>query len=239
MTEQHEELEMERGLIGPDIVGENLELDIGASEKTMKVMREKIEREGDGEEIQTVVMYEQRTREVEPYSGQSQEAFVEQRMRGMEEVETIHESSQVVSEDNIEDLKETLLEVESIRQGLQDVERLKVSLQKVEILEQKLRELQQTGKRGGESDEWYILLEHKLMGSSTAKRLLGVEISEQKLQDIEQKRQQPEEKGDWYLLLDRKPLVVSSASAGMQIHSFRCPESVKNSINNKQNLINC
>lgn len=223
VIEQHEELEMERNLMRPDIIGENLELDIGGNVKILKVMREKTEQEWDGEEIQTVVMYEQRTQEVEPYTRQSQEGLVEQRIRGMEVEDTVHErilkTCQEVSEENIEELEETLLEVESIEQELKNIERLKVRLQEVEILEQKLQQVQQAGRQRGQSDDWYILLEHKLMESSAPARLLGVETSGPKLQDIEKKRQERGERGDWYFLLDRKPLVVSSASAGMQLHS--------------------
>ncbi|XP_053467641.1 protein 4.1b isoform X2 [Ictalurus furcatus] len=223
VIEQHEELEMERNLMRPDAVGENLELDIEGNEQILKVMREEIVQDGDGEEIQTVVMYEQRAQEVETYTGQSQKVFVEQRMRGMEGVDTVHElmlkTRQVVSEENIEELEETLLEVESIEQRLQDIERLKFRLQEVEILEQKLAKVQQAGRQRGESDDWYILLEHKLMESSAPARILRVETSEQKLQDIKQKIQEREERGDWYLLLDRKPLLVSSASAEIDIQS--------------------
>lgn len=223
VIEQHEELEMERNILRPDAVGENLELDIEGNEQILKVMREKIVQDGDVEEIQTVVMYEQRAQEVETYTGQSQKVFVEQRMRGMEGVDTVHElmlkTRQVVSEENIEELEETLQELESIEQRLQDIERLKVRLQEVEILEQKLAKVQQAGRHRGESDDWYILLEHKLMESSAPARILRVETSEQKLQDIKQKIQEREERGDWYLLLDRKPLLVSSANAGMQLHS--------------------
>uniref|UniRef100_W5UHX7 Protein 4.1 n=1 Tax=Ictalurus punctatus TaxID=7998 RepID=W5UHX7_ICTPU len=223
VIEQHEELEMERNILRPDAVGENLELDIEGNEQILKVMREKIVQDGDVEEIQTVVMYEQRAQEVETYTGQSQKVFVEQRMRGMEGVDTVHElmlkTRQVVSEENIEELEETLQEVESIEQRLQDIERLKVRLQEVEILEQKLAKVQQAGRQRGESDDWYILLEHKLMESSAPARILRVETSEQKLQDIKQKIQEREERGDWYLLLDRKPLLVSSANAAIDIQS--------------------
>lgn len=217
VTEQHEELEMERSLMRPDVVGENLELDIGANEQLLNVMREKIEREGAGEEIDTVVMYEQRTQEVKSYAGLSQEVFVEQKVSGMEVVhELMLKTGQVVSEENIEQLEDTLLEVELIEQRLQDIERVKVKLQEVEFLEQKL---QQAERQQRESDDWYILLEYKLIESSAPKQLLGMKSFEQKLQEIEQKRQEQGEKGDWYLLLDPKPLVVSSANAGMQIHS--------------------
>ncbi|XP_060756137.1 protein 4.1b isoform X2 [Neoarius graeffei] len=217
-TSQHEELEMERNLMKSDIVGEDLEFDIGGSVKILKVMRETLEQEGDGKEIQRVVMYEQRTQEVEPHTGQSQEALVEQRIRGMEVVDTVHDlmlkTSQEVFEENIEELEETIQEVESIEQRLKDLERLKVRLQEVEVLEQKLQQVQQAGRQRRQSDDWYILLEHKLMGSSVPARLLGVATSGQKLQDVEKKRQERGERGEWYLLLDRKSLGVSSASAG-------------------------
>lgn len=219
VTEQHEELEMERKLVRPDTTGEDLVLDTGVNKKILKVMRETIEQNGDGEKVQKEVMYEQRTQDLEPYIGQSQEAFVEQRMRGMEVVETVHalmlKTSETVSEENIEDLEKTLLEVESIGQRLQDVERLKVRLQEVEMLEQKLQEIQQAERRQEESDDWYILLEHKLMETSTLRSLLGAKTSEQNLQDIEQKRQELGDRGDWYLLEDS---VVSLASAGMQMY---------------------
>ncbi|XP_053083902.1 protein 4.1b isoform X2 [Pangasianodon hypophthalmus] len=225
VTERHEELEMERNLMRPDVAEENLKLDIEASEQILKVMRKKIEQEGDGEELQTVVMYEQRTQEVEPHTGQFQEFFVEQSMRGMEVVDTVHElmlkTGQVVSEENIEELEETLLEVESIEQRLEDIQRLKVRLQEVDILQQKLEEVQQARRQRGESDDWYVLLEHKLMESLAPTRILVVETSEQKLQDIEKKRQEQRQRGDWYLLLDRKPLVISSASAAEQKAEIR------------------
>ncbi|KAF4075944.1 hypothetical protein AMELA_G00224640 [Ameiurus melas] len=213
VIEQHEELEMERNIMRPDAVGENLELDIESNEQILKVMREKIVQDGDGEEVQTVVMYEQRAQEEETCTGQSQKVFTEQRMKGMEGVDTEHElmlkTRQVVSEENIEELEETLLEVESIEQKLHDIERLKVRLQEVEILEQKLEKVQQAGRQRGESDDWFTLLEDKLMESSAP-----ASFSVQKLQDIKQKIQDREESGDWYLLLDRKSLLVSSASAG-------------------------
>ncbi|MCJ8745593.1 hypothetical protein PDJAM_G00132030 [Pangasius djambal] len=229
VTERHEELEMERNLMRPDVAEENLEPDTEASGQILKVMREKIEQEEDGEELQTVVMYEQRTQEVESHTGQFQEVFVEQSMRRMEVVDTVHEltlkTSQVVSEEtegkNVEELEETLLEVKSIEQRLEDIERLKGRLQEVEILQQTLQQVQQAGRQRGESDDWYVLLEHKLMESSAPTRILGVETPEQKLQDIEKKRQEQRERGDWYLLLERKPLVASSASAAEQKAQIR------------------
>ncbi|KAK3541376.1 hypothetical protein QTP86_024020 [Hemibagrus guttatus] len=218
VTEQHEELEMERNLISPDTVGENLELEIGDSKQILKVMREKIE-EVDGEELQTVVMYEQRRKVVESYTEQSQEAFVEQRIRGMEVVDAVHElmlkTGEVVSEENIEELEEKLQEVESIEQTQQDIERLKLKLQEVEMLEQQLQQVQQAGRQRGENDDWYILLERKLLTSLAPVRLLGVKTSEKKLQQNLERG----DRGDWYLLLDRKPLVVSSANAELDVQS--------------------
>ncbi|XP_027028021.2 protein 4.1b isoform X5 [Tachysurus fulvidraco] len=208
VTEQHEELEMERNL-SPDVVGKNLELETRGSEQIVKVMREMMEGEVDGEELQTVVMYEQRRQVVESYAGQPQEAFVEQRIRT--EHELMLKPGEVVSEENIEELEETLQEVESVERTLQDIERLKGKLQEVELLEQKLQEVQQAGRQLGENDDWYILLENKLMASSAPVRLLGVETSEKKLQ----KKPEQGDRGDWYLMLDRKPLVVSSANAGL------------------------
>ncbi|XP_060717641.1 protein 4.1b isoform X4 [Tachysurus vachellii] len=215
VTEQHEEVEVERNSISPDVVGKNLELETRDSEQIVKVMREMMEGEVDGEELQTVVMYEQRRQVVEPYTGQLQEAFVEQIFRGMEVVDTVRElmlkTGEVVSEENVEDLEKTLQEVESVERTLQDIERLKVKLQEVELLEQKLQEVQQAGRQLGENDDWYILLENKLMASSAPVRLVGVETSEKKLQ----KKLEQGDRGDWYLMLDRKPLVVSSANAGL------------------------
>ncbi|KAF7691879.1 hypothetical protein HF521_010846 [Silurus meridionalis] len=201
VLEQHEELETGRNLIRPDIVGEDLYSDNISIEQLLKNMLEKIEREGDEEEIDTEVMYEQRTQIIETYT--------KQRMRGFEEVEAEHElmlnTGQVVCENNLEELKETLLEVESIEQRLQDIERLKVRIQEVEMLER--RQLR-------DSDDWYILLEHKLIESSAPARLLRVDSSEQKKKNLEWKRKEQGERNDWYLLLDCKPLTVSSAIAG-------------------------
>lgn len=200
LKEQHEELEMERSLTRSDAV-DNQELDMEANEQILKVMRE---REGDG-----AVMYEQRTEEL--YTRQFQEVYVKQSTRGMEVVSTVHEmmlkSGQVVSEENIETLEETLQEVQSIEQRLQDLEKMKVRLQQVEFLEQRL---QQAGRQQRESDDWYILLEHKLVESSAPARLIEVKNGERRLQ--EQERGEP---GEWYLLLDQKPM----ASAGMHIRS--------------------
>ncbi|GAA6071910.1 protein 4.1b isoform X13 [Tachysurus ichikawai] len=214
VTEQHEELELERNL-SPDVVDKNLELETRDSDQIVKVMREMMEGEVDGEELQTVVMYEQRRQVVESYTGQPQEAFVEQRIRGMEVVDTVRElmlkTGEEVSEENIEELEETLQEVESVERTLQDIERLKVKLQEVELLEQKLQEVHQAGRQLGENDDWYILLENKLMASLAPVRLLGVETSVQKLQ----KKLEQGDRGDWYLMLDRKPLVESSANAGL------------------------
>lgn len=212
-TEQHEELEMERNLIIPDTVGEYLEFEAGDSEQILKVMREKIE-DVDGGELQTVVTYEQRRRVVESYT--EQEAFAEQRIRGMEVVDTVHElmlkTGEVVSEENIEELEEQFLEVESIEQTQQGIERLKFKLQEVEMMERQLQQMQQAGRQRGENDEWYILLEHKLITSTAPVRLLGVKTSKQKLQ----RNLERGDRGDWYLLMDRKPLVVN---AGKQLHS--------------------
>lgn len=213
MTEYSEELEL-----GPDFAGENLELDVGGSEQMMKVMRKKIELEGDGEELKTVVMYERRMQEGET-SGQSQKHIFEPRIREMEVGETVHElmlkSGQVMPEETIEELEERLQEVEDIGQRLRQIERIKGRLQAVEFLEQKLQEVQQQG----ESDDWYILLEHKLMESSAPAKRLGVDTSEQELEDIELKRREQGEEGDWHLVRDHETLVISSASAGMQLHS--------------------
>lgn len=214
VTEQHEELEMERNLISPDtLVGEYLEFEAGDSEQILKVMREKIE-DVDGGELQTVVMYEQRRQVVESYT--EQEAFVEQRIRGMEVVDAVHElmlkTGEVVSEENIEELAEQFLEVESIEQTQQGIERLKFKLQEVEMMERQLQQMQQAGRQRGENDDWYILLEHKLITSTAPVRLLGVKTSKQKLQQNLERG----DRGDWYLLLDRKPLVVN---AGKQLHS--------------------
>ncbi|KAM9436907.1 protein 4.1b isoform 1-T2 [Clarias gariepinus] len=208
MTEYSEELEL-----GPDFAGENLELDVGGSEQMMKVMRKKIELEGDGEELKTVVMYERRMQEGET-SGQSQNHIFEPRIREMEVGETVHElmlkSGQVMPEETIEELEERLQEVEDIGQRLRQIERIKGRLQAVEFLEQKLQEVQQQG----ESDDWYILLEHKLMESSAPAKRLGVDTSEQELEDIELKRREQGEEGDWHLVRDDETLVISSASAG-------------------------
>ncbi|XP_058232038.1 protein 4.1b isoform X1 [Hemibagrus wyckioides] len=214
VTEQHEELEMERNLISPDTVGEYLEFEAGDSEQILKVMREKIE-EVDGEELQTVVMYEQRRQVVESYT--EQEAFAEQSIRGMEVVDAVHElmikRGEVVSEENIEELEEQFLEVERIEQTQQGIESLKLKLQEVEMLERQLQQMQQAGRQRGENDDWYILLEHKLITSTAPVRLLGVKTSEQKLlQNLERG-----DRGDRYLLLDRKPLVATSANAGPTI----------------------
>lgn len=221
VTEQHEELELERNL-SPDVVDKNLELETRDSDQIVKVMREMMEGEVDGEELQTVVMYEQRRQVVESYTGQPQEAFVEQRIRGMEVVDTVRElmlkTGEEVSEENIEELEETLQEVESVERTLQDIERLKVKLQEVELLEQKLQEVHQAGRQLGENDDWYILLENKLMASLAPVRLLGVETSVQKLQ----KKLEQGDRGDWYLMLDRKPLVESSANAGKELYSDLC-----------------
>lgn len=212
LTDQHEDLEMERSLTRSD-AGENLGFDMEASEQILEVMREKIEREGDGEKIHSGVMYEQRTQEL--HARQFREVFFEQRTRGMEAVDTVHEmmlkSGQIVSEENIETLEETLQEVQSIEQRLQDLERVKVRLQEVELLEQRLL---QAGRRQRESDDWYVLLEHKLIKSSAPKRLIEVKSGERRLQELERG-----EKGDWYLLLDQKPMVITSASGGMHILS--------------------
>ncbi|TSK20247.1 Protein 4.1 [Bagarius yarrelli] len=214
VTEQYEELEIERNVIRPDIVGENLEMEIEDNERRLEGIKEMIIREGEGEEFQTVVRYKQKTQEVEPYTGQK-EAFIEQRIEEMEVEDRVRElmlkTGQVVTKETIEELEETLFEVESIEQKLQDIERLKVKLQEVEMLEQKLQEVQQAGRRQEKSDDWYILLENNLMASSGPVKRLGMKMFRQKLQDKQQKR---EENGDWYLLLDRKPSMVSSATAG-------------------------
>ncbi|KAF5904330.1 uncharacterized protein DAT39_005947, partial [Clarias magur] len=211
MTEYGEELEL-----GPDFAGENLELDVGGSEQMMKVMRKKIELEGDGEGIQTVVMYEKRMQEGET-SEQSQKHIFEQRIREMQKGDTVHElmlkSGHVMSEETIEELEERLQEVEDIGQRLLEIERMKGRLQAVEFLEQKLQEMQEVQQQA-ESDDWYILLEHKLMEPLAPAKHLGVETSEQELEDIELKRREQEDGGDWPLLRDHETLVISSASAG-------------------------